>query len=156
MFQTKWGDGRADLLDDLPLEVDYYPAGFSKDVFWVTPPSAPMSMIVSGIIREPDPEFTEQTGVRYWMYAHLPDGGVAHPELLRPVLIFSDPKPHPEYEGEIRWFMIPDNTTLASMSPEERTAIEWYDNRAAALLYLSKILTVSFDPNDPYWKKEKR
>ncbi|WP_273000471.1 hypothetical protein [Hydrogenibacillus schlegelii] len=148
-----WGDGTADLYEGMPLEVDYYPAGFrSTRMFRVLPPEAPMPMIVSGIVREPDPNYTAQTGVRYWMYAHLPDGDVAHPELLRPVLIFSEPKPHPEYRGEIRWFMIPANSIIKALPPDKRAAIEWYDNRGAELLILSGILDVSFDPNHPYWK----
>ncbi|PTQ56248.1 MAG: hypothetical protein BSOLF_0525 [Candidatus Carbobacillus altaicus] len=156
-FHERWGDGTVGLSEGINLEVVYYPAGFSKDnQFVIQYKEAEFPMIVSGIVKEPDTEYTKEFNVRYWMYAHVPnEQGLAERDLLRPVLIFSDPMPYSGYTGEVQWIMIPPNSVLESLDAERRDIFDWYDNRAAKLLYLSGILNVSFSSIHPHWNKEK-
>lgn len=151
------------LHEGMPLEFEAYPAGFvSGNMFRIIPPRWPYMMIVSGVVREPDPLFTKATEIHHWMFVHPPlpqyNYRFSSPEYMRPILIMNtkfNVMPTQTYRDEITWFMVPPEDVLDTMPPQEKTLLEFYLIRGEMIYTLTKIDRIAFDANHPYWQKKK-
>lgn len=159
-FRRLFGDGVEDLIsnaDSITLDVDYYLARTSGTKFWLESESGRYPpLIVSAVIKEPNPAFSMLTGIRFWVYAHLPvDDEGGRPEYYRPILVYSEEKPTPENFLELEYSIVAPNSIIENAPPPEKEVMHGILLRASGLMALAGVEEISFDPDHPHWKNRK-